>query len=331
MDAEIGRRGDAVNEGAEHKGDLPCPSAPLPPCPASVSGQALHAFRTWAIQQAHSADIPLDEVDWLLQGVTPLDSLALRLGTYRDQATIFIRFPLDTLKAKWQQRLRDRMPVQYLVGETPWRSFMLRVTPAVLIPRPETELMIDIAREWVDNSPRRAGLERGVWVDLGTGSGAIALGLAAAFPDAHIIATDISAAALAIAQQNAERHQLADRIEFRQGAWFEPLTDLKGQLAGMVSNPPYIPSERVLTLQPEVTHHEPHTALDGGQDGLDEILHLVKDAPDYLVKGGFWLLEIMAGQAEAVLGLLQLQSLYSGLQAHLDLAGIQRFVSAYRS
>ncbi|MEO1400678.1 MAG: peptide chain release factor N(5)-glutamine methyltransferase [Cyanobacteria bacterium J06635_1] len=312
------------------RGNSPFPPSPLPPFPASISGQDLYTWRTWALQQAAAADIPPNEVDWFLQGVTELDNLALRLGTYQDRPAIATCFCLDTLTAKWQQRVRERVPVQYLVGETPWRDFMLMVTPAVLIPRPETELIIDIAREWVDNSPRRTELEQGIWVDMGTGSGAISLGLAQALPDARIIATDISAAALAIAQQNADRHQLADHIEFRQGAWFEPLSDLKGRLAGVVSNPPYIPSQMVLTLQPEVTHHEPHNALDGGQDGLDDIRQLAKAAPEYLCPGGIWLIEMMAGQAEAVYSVLQHHSAYCGIQTYPDLADMQRFMGAYR-
>ncbi|MEM8807701.1 MAG: peptide chain release factor N(5)-glutamine methyltransferase [Cyanobacteria bacterium P01_G01_bin.38] len=302
---------------------------------SSCSGQDLYTWRIWALQQANAADVAPNEVDWFLQGVTELDNLALRLRTYQGRPAIATRFPLDILTVKWQQRIQDRVPVQYLVGETPWRDFMLTVTPAVLIPRPETELIIDIGRALVNNSSRRIELEQGIWVDMGTGSGAISLGLAKALPDARIIATDVSAAALAIAQQNANRQQLADRIEFRQGAWFDPLTDLKGQLAGVVSNPPYIPSQMVLTLSAEVTHHEPHNALDGGQDGLDDIRQLAKAAPAYLCPGGLWLIEMMAGQADTVQSILQRQVLqcqkvYGGIQPHPDLAGLQRFVSAYR-
>ncbi|MBD0341341.1 MAG: protein-(glutamine-N5) methyltransferase, release factor-specific, partial [Microcoleus sp. Co-bin12] len=110
----------------------------------------------------------------------------------------------------------------------------------------------------------------------------------------------------------------------------EPLAFLKGQVSGMVSNPPYIPSSTVLTLQPEVVRHEPHLALDGGFDGLDCIRHLVETAPDYLESGGVWLVEMMAGQAEAVADMLESHGSYGKVQIFSDLAGIARFALAYR-
>ena len=112
--------------------------------------------------------------------------------------------------------------------------------------------------------------------------------------------------------------------------WWEPLEFLKGKVSGMVSNPPYIPSSTVLTLQPEVLKHEPHLALDGGLDGLDCIRHLVETAPDYLESGGVWLVEMMAGQATAVADMLQGHGSYDRVQIFADLAGIDRFALAYR-
>jgi release factor glutamine methyltransferase len=168
------------------------------------------------------------------------------------------------------------------------------------------------------------------WADLGTGSGAIAMGLATAFPEARIHAIDQSGAALAIAQANAADYGLSDRIHFYQGSWLEPLTALKGQIWGIASNPPYIPSQMVLELQPEITQHEPHTALDGGPDGLDCIRHLIATAPTYLQPGGIFLLEMMAGQAPLVVDLLHQQGNYKHIQIHKDLAGIERFVLAHR-
>jgi release factor glutamine methyltransferase len=163
---------------------------------------------------------------------------------------------------------------------------------------------------------------------LGTGSGAIAIGLAAAFPHAIIHAVDQSIPALKIAQENAQRLGFLSRINFYQGTWFSPLPELKGKLTGMVSNPPYIPSNIVPTLQPEVANHEPHLALDGGNDGLDCLRLLVATAPEYLVPGGIWLVETMAGQTEAVVKLLENQGSYSNIQVFADLAGIDRFVLA---
>jgi len=300
--------------------------------PHVVSGLELWQWRHKAREAARSSDIPIAEVDWLLQEVAGLDRLALRLESFKDLPQIKLKLPLQVLTDLWQRRIRDRLPVQYIAGVTPWRNFSLAVSPAVLIPRPETELVIDLAIAAVGNSSRQVSppLEQGHWADLGTGSGAIALGLADAFPDANIHAVDYSLEALAIAQQNALNSALADRIRFYQGSWWEPLELLKGQFSGMVSNPPYIPTNTVSTLQPEVLDHEPHLALDGGADGLHCIRHLIEISPTYLRPGGVWLVEMMAGQADAVREMLQNQGSYCNVEIHPDLAGIERFAVAQR-
>jgi release factor glutamine methyltransferase len=304
---------------------------------AVISGQALWQWRQEAWTAATHAGIPTSEVDWLLQELAGLDRLTLRLGSFQAWPTVQLRLPLSQLNQRWQQRLIDRVPVQYLAGIAPWRQFSLKVSPAVLIPRPETELMIDLAvtaaQQRKSHSPSHSATPEQtseLWADLGTGSGAIAIGLADGLPQATVYAVDQSAAALAIAQQNAQDCGVSDRIQFRHGSWFTPLAELRGQLSGMVSNPPYIPSDLVLTLQPEVTNHEPHLALDGGADGLDCIRHLVQTAPDYLKPGGIWLIEMMAGQAPAIAELLTQQGAYEDIQIHADLAGIERFALAYR-
>lgn len=296
----------------------------------SVSGEALWQWQQQARQAAIAADIPVQEIDWLLREAAGLDGLTLRLGSYRQQAQVQAKLSLSELSQLWQRRVSDRVPVQYLVGVAPWRHFTLEVSPAVLIPRPETEDIVDLARSAASQSQNSDLLQQGHWADLGTGSGAIALGLAEVLPQAMIHAVDCSAEALAIAQRNAERYGLTTRILFNQGIWFEPLASLSGQLSGMVSNPPYIPSQTVLTLQPEVTRHEPHLALDGGLDGLDCIRHLIQVAPTYLLSGGVWLIEMMAGQATAVVPLLEQQGDYRDIQVVHDLAGLDRFVLAHR-
>lgn len=303
-----------------------------------VSGLELWQWRLNALVEANINDVPLMEVDWILQEVAGLDRLAIRLENFKSWPEIKLKLPLSELNQLWQRRLYDRLPVQYITGVTPWRNFSLVVSPAVLIPRPETELLIDLALEAIQ---RVRGMENSpfdltqcpipYWADLGTGSGAIAIGLADAFPDAMIYAVDKSKDALSIAQANAQRLGFGDRIKFYQGSWFEPLEALKGQLTGMVSNPPYIPSSMVPTLQPEVTKHEPHLALDGGNDGLEYIRYLVEKAPDYLCPGGVWLIEMMAGQAQLVVDLLQKQGSYYQVEILLDLAGIERFALAFRS
>jgi len=296
-----------------------------------VTGAAVWQWRSQARASAIAADIPPQEVDWLLQAVAPIEALALRLGTLAQQDTVELTVSLAQLVDLWQQRLTARVPVQYLVGTTYWRDWQLAVSPAVLIPRPETELIVDWAIAAVQASPHRVDLEQGLWADLGTGSGAIAIGLATAFPQAQIAAVEVSSAALAIAQANIARAHLQSRIQCYQGSWFEPLTALRGQLAGIVANPPYIPTHLIPSLQPEVAQHEPHLALDGGTDGLEAVRHLIQTAPRYLRVGGIWLVELMAKQAQTVVNLLQQQGAYTQIQVYPDLAGIDRFVLAYRA
>jgi release factor glutamine methyltransferase len=263
------------------------------------------------------------EVDWLLAAIANLDRLTLRLESIGDEQLVQISVSLDRLSELWLDRVNDRQPVQYLVGTTCWRDFELVVSPAVLIPRPETESIIDIA---VAESNQLQ--QQGIWVDLGTGSGAIAIGLARELPNAAIYAVDYSLAALEVARTNATRLDVIDRLNFSQGSWWFSLVQLQGKVSGMLSNPPYIPSEQVLRLQPEVAKHEPHLALDGGVDGLAAIRLLVDTAPEYLQAGGIWLIEMMAGQGETVRDLLVAQGSYTDIQIINDLSGLDRFVLA---
>ncbi|TFI51464.1 peptide chain release factor N(5)-glutamine methyltransferase [Mastigocladus laminosus UU774] len=295
-----------------------------------ISGLQLWEWRQAAIAASISADVSPAEVDWLLQEIAGLDRLALRLESFKERSHIQLQLPLEELEILWQKRLKERLPVQYIAGVTPWRQFQITVSPAVLIPRPETECLIDIAVAAVAKSQENLSLQQGHWVDLGTGSGAIAIGLADALQEATIHAVDYSRAAIAIAQINAQNAKLSDQINFYQGYWWEPLEFLKGQFSGMVSNPPYIPTSTVSTLQPEVVNHEPHLALDGGEDGLDCIRYLIETSPSYLKSGGVWLVEMMAGQADAVREILQNQGSYYNIEIYADLAGIERFALAYK-
>ncbi|MFG6099359.1 peptide chain release factor N(5)-glutamine methyltransferase [Leptothoe sp. ISB3NOV94-8A] len=290
----------------------------------AVPGDVLYTWILQARSDAQKNNVPLYEVDWFLQGVSSLSPSELSLGLYRDRV-VPLRYSLDWLTQQWQRRLTERVPVQYLVGETPWRDLMLTVTPDVLIPRPETELMVEIMQAWVKQNKNLP--EPMVWADLGTGSGAIAIAIAKAFPDAQVLAVDISSEALQVARQNAQRNG-ANNLEFHQGNWFEPLRDWRGKLSGVITNPPYIPSQMVLDLEPEVTNHEPHRALDGGNDGLEDIRLLIAKAPKFLQPGGLWLTEHMQGQAQTIAAMLAATDIYKDIQIHPDLAGIERFISA---
>lgn len=290
----------------------------------AIPSQVLWNWRHQAREQAIAAQISPSEVDWLLAELTDLTPLDMRLETVPTRPTILCAVSLDELEQRWQRRRVDRVPVQYLAGTTTWRHFSLQVTPDVLIPRPDTEEIIDLALMLTPEATDRTGH----WADLGTGSGAIALGLADAFPQAIVHAVDCSAAALAVAQHNARMNGLGDRIQFHQGSWFEPLAPWRGALRGLLSNPPYIPQSTLATLQPEVVQHEPRQALDGGLDGLDAIRILLQQAPDYLRARGLWLIEMMQGQGSAIAQLLQQSGHYGDIQIHLDLSGNERFVSA---
>jgi release factor glutamine methyltransferase len=290
---------------------------------ATITGRELWEWRRWAIKIATASDVSQREIDWLLKSVANLDSLTLRLESIADDRSIEMAMPLDRLSALWIDRVTNRKPIQYLVGTTFWRDFQLVVSPFVLIPRPETESIIDIAV-----AASKIGQQQGIWVDLGTGSGAIAIGLAKTLPLAKIYAVDTSAAALEVAQINANNLKVIDAIDFCQGNWWSSLGQLRGKVAAMLSNPPYIPSAEVLRLQPEVANYEPHLALDGGLDGLDAIRVLVDTAPEYLQPGGIWLIEIMAGQGRAVVALLEQQGSYTDIEIIDDLAGLDRFVFA---
>ncbi len=298
----------------------------------TASGAEIWHWRQWAKEQLQPLDSEFRsdleaELDFLLQAVSSLDRLALRLESYRDQTSIPLEQSLAALTQVWQKRLQSRQPLQQLLGAASWRHFSLKVTPDVLIPRPETESLIDIA---VEAGQAHPSLQMGHWADLGTGSGAIAVGLATAFPQVRVHAVDWSVEAVAIATQNAQAHNFKDQIHFYQGSWLTPLDAFQRQLSGIISNPPYIPSGMVPELQPEVAWHEPHLALDGGEDGLDALRHIIAEAPQYLCSGGILLLEMMAGQDQKVYELLAQQGQYGQIQLHHDFAGIARFAQAYR-
>jgi release factor glutamine methyltransferase len=293
---------------------------------SSTTGKSLWDWRKWAVKLAIEHHIDRHEIDWMLQRVANLEPLTLRLESIGENELVNLTMPLDRLSKLWLARVNDRTPVQYLLGTTTWRDFELVVSPAVLIPRPETELIVDIALE-------RTSLTRkhGIWFDVGTGSGAIAIALAKAIPTAFIFATDYSLEALEIAKANAMR--LGERrIMFEQGNWMsgESLAHLDNSVAVIISNPPYIPSKDLLELQPEVVNHEPHLALDGGLDGLDSIRQLIDTGAKKLEEGGMLLMEMMVGQGESTVYLLTKKGCYRDIDVIKDLAGIDRFVLAWR-
>lgn len=230
------------------------------------------------------------------------DSLGVtRLELYLDFERQLSASELALYKERFRRRLRNE-PVQYITGTA---SFMLSefdVTPDVLIPRPETEALTEVALESLDG---RGGGEVLI-ADVGTGSGVIAITLAQKHPSARVFATDSSAAALEVATRNAARLDVSDRIEFMEGRLLEPLAaeGLEGRLHLLVSNPPYVPSGEIAGLPPDVRDFEPAMALDGGEDGLDCLRVLAQDGPAFLTSGGAAVFEVGLGQAAEVARLL---------------------------
>ncbi|HEU4759376.1 MAG TPA: peptide chain release factor N(5)-glutamine methyltransferase [Dehalococcoidia bacterium] len=224
--------------------------------------------------------------------------LAHALGI--DRVHLYQRLPEDVSPEQEQgfQALLDRRlahePTAYILGHREFYGLELEVTPAAIIPRPETEVLVELALAFI--RPRVSSPEFRV-VDVGVGSGAIAVALAANLPPAvQVIATDLSPEALALARRNAARHGLQDRIAFLQGDLLEPLD---GPVYLIAANLPYVPTADWEQLPPEIRAHEPRAGLDGGPDGLRLIERLLRQAPAYLNPGGALFAEISDEQGEA--------------------------------
>ncbi len=208
-------------------------------------------------------------------------------------------------------------PVARIVGHKEFYGLDLKLTPATLVPRPETETLVDVALGLVE---RRWGRDAAVRiVDVGTGSGAILLALLSELPNAQGLGTDISLEAVATARDNARRLGLLGRAGFVVGDWLEPVAAPVGVI---VANPPYIQSDAIAGLAPEVRDHDPGRALDGGGDGLEAIRVILSCLPGVLSEDGAALIEIGAGQGEAVRALAAAARLAARLEP--DLAGIDR-------
>ena len=221
------------------------------------------------------------------------------------------------------RRRAKREPLQYIIGSQPFRELDLEVSPAVLIPRPETELLVGQILDWA------AGHERAevTALDVGTGSGAIALSLALEGPFASVLATDVDEGALDVARRNRDSADLGDKVELRLGPLFDPL-HAGEHFDVVVSNPPYVAESDSGTLDVAVVEWEPKRALFGGPDGLDVVRGLVYDAHGALRPGGLLALEVGVGQAGPVVRLLEDTGQYEELKVRRDYSGRERIVLA---
>lgn len=251
------------------------------------------------------------EAEWLLCAVMRLD----RVGLYLQYDKPLNDIELSAYRAMVARRAR-REPLQHILGSQEFFGLDFEVTPAVLIPRYDTELLISEAVKWQPNPD--------TVLDVGTGSGCIAVTLKKQFPTALVTATDVSEAALSVAGRNAQKH--GAELELLSGSLFTPVAGRRFDL--IVSNPPYIPTADIETLDPEVRDYDPGSALDGGRDGLDFYRSLVPAAVEYLNTGGWLLMENGIGQADDIVKIFKQCCCYGEPIIALDTGGIERVVGA---
>jgi len=270
---------------------------------------------TMALEAAGLASARVD-AEWLLAGLLGVGRVAVRLdlaGT--------IPAPIAERYAHAVSRRARREPLQRILGWEEFRGVRVRLTDAVLVPRPETEALVEWALALLPPPGRRQLLA----IDVGTGSGCIACALAFERPDLDVIAVDVSPAAAALARDNARALDLAARVRVVAADLFDGIRDLGADL--IVSNPPYLPTALLPELPPEVRIHEPTLALDGGGDGLALIRRIVTTARRCLRPSGALLVETAGGdQAEAAAALLRAAG-WDQVAVRADLVGIERFVA----
>jgi release factor glutamine methyltransferase len=258
--------------------------------------------------------------------------LAEALGLDRSKLYLHYEAPLE---ARAEERFRsllarrrvDGEPVAYITGRREFWSLDFLVTPAVLVPRPETEMLVEIAVGLFEAESQISDRKFQI-LDLGTGSGAIAVALAKEIVGSEIWATDISPGALEVARANARRHGVEEKIQFLHGDLFEAVSNRPEFFDLIVSNPPYVRSDEIETLARDVRDFEPRVALDGGADGLEFYRRIIPGALGYLAMGGFLAVEIGADIGADVARLFTDAGGYAPPQLYRDLAGKQRIVCA---
>ena len=265
-----------------------------------------------------AAGLPTPRVDaeWLLAGLLGVGRVAVRLGLGQAAPA-----PFAERYARAVSRRARREPLQRILGWEEFRGVRVRLTDAVLVPRPETETLVEWALALLPAPDGRRPLA----IDVGTGSGCIACALAAERADLDVIAVDVSPAAAAVAHGNARALGLAARVRTMAADLLDGIRDLRADL--VVSNPPYLPSGLMPELSPEVRIHEPRLALDGGRDGLAVIRRLASAARRSVRSQGALVIETAGGeQAWAAAALLR-EAGWSDVAVRADLAGVDRFVA----
>jgi len=255
----------------------------------------------------------------LLDSVGGISTSDLNSLSINPEGNLYLKKNLEFLENIWNEHLLNSSPIQYLCGITFWRDLKLKVTEKVLIPRSETELIIDIVSKIFGNSVQKL-----LFAELGTGSGAISISLALANPLWYGIATDIDQDALEIARENFINSSQQSNLKFYCGNWWSPLESFKGKLDLAISNPPYIPKDTYEKLPKEVKNFEPKVALFGGEDGLKHIREIIQKAPLFLKEKGWLILENHHDQGEKVKQLL-IKNQFTSIDILKDFSGIGRF------
>ncbi|MBU1125387.1 MAG: peptide chain release factor N(5)-glutamine methyltransferase [Candidatus Omnitrophica bacterium] len=267
----------------------------------------------------------MNEAELLFTSVLGCD----RAQLYLNRDAILSAAHSRSIASALRRRMRGE-PMQYILGTTEFMGLEFRVTPAVLVPRPETEIVVEKVIELVKRLMCNG--KRIKILDIGTGSGCIAVSLAHFLPYACIDAVDISIQALAVARDNARSHGVQERIRFIQKDVMarHQLSRIPypvSQYDFVISNPPYVPTGEIRTLQPEV-QHEPRLALDGGKDGLDFYRRIMRVAPEYLTAGGWLVMEMGCGQYKMILRLLEESGSFRCKEVVKDYQRIERVVFA---
>jgi release factor glutamine methyltransferase len=286
--------------------------------------------RVWTIRDAMAwtvdylgrkqVDEPRRSAEWLLSAATGLSRVELYAHFDR---------PLSPEeRARFREGIERRAagePLQYVTGEMPFRHLVLRVRPGVFIPRPETEVLVDVALAGIP-----ADAEAPLAIDLCTGSGAVAVSIAYERPGAELYASDLNPLAVETTWDNAARAGVGGRVNVFEGDLFAPLPpELKGRATVVAANPPYIPSADLPQLPAEVAGYEPHLALDGGADGLDTARRIAADAPQWLAGDGLLAMELDESRVSAMAAEMEAAG-WRDVRVTRDLAGRERVASGVR-
>ncbi len=258
-------------------------------------------------------------LSFLLDCVGGVSTRDLNLSLIDSRSNLNLKKNLDFLETTWDYHLSSSTPIQYLCGIAFWRDLKLKVTDKVLIPRPETELIVDIVLKIFGKKSQKI-----FFAELGTGSGAISIALSIAYPLWKGIATDIDENVLKIAANNYTNCSKHSNLHFCCGHWWDPLESYKGKLDLAISNPPYIPKETYEILPKEVKNFEPKIALFGGEDGLKHIREIIQKAPLFLRENGWLILENHFDQGDKVKQLL-IKNKFKSVEIVNDLSGVGRF------